>query len=65
VKTTSTNDTTRLTKATSTSPSLRVTPPIETVKAPTPLPADAAGARRGVRISSESDLKNSPTTPPR
>jgi len=29
------------------------------------VPADAAGARSGVRMSSERDLKNSPTTPPR
>jgi len=59
------NETTRLTKATKTSPSLRVAPPSVTEKAPTPLPAAAAGASNGVKMSSERDLKNSPTTPPR
>lgn len=65
VKTTKTKETMRLTNATKTSPTLRVIPPIETVKDPTPLPAEAAGASIGVRMSSERDLKNSPTTPPR
>ena len=55
----------RLTNATKTSPTLSVIPPMETVNEPTPLPAEAAGASMGVRMSSERDLKNSPTTPPR
>jgi len=65
VNTTSTNETTRFTKATRTSPILSVMPPTVTEKDPTPFPAAAAGARSGVMMSSDSDLKNSPTTPPR
>lgn len=65
VKMTKMKETTRLTKATKTSPTLSVIPPMERVNEPTPLPAAAAGASNGVRMSSERDLKNSPTTPPR
>lgn len=65
VKTTRTNETTRFTKADSTSPTFSVTPPMETVKSETPLPAAAAGERMGVRIPSDRAVKNLETTDPR
>lgn len=65
VKTTRTNETIRLTRAESTSPIFSVTPPTETVKSETPLPAAAAGERMGVRIPSDRAVKNLDTTDPR